>query len=89
MKLTVLEKSKGKMVLEVRGEDHTFLNLLKDKSWKAGSKQASYIIEHPNLSEPKLIVRGKDPKKILQKAAQMVSDEAKDFEKELKRVLKK
>ena len=88
MKLVVLEKQDEKIVLEVHGETHTFLNLLRENAWKAGSKQASYITEHPHLSEPKLVIRSKNPKKILDDATQMIIDQAKEFEKEFKRVSK-
>jgi DNA-directed RNA polymerase subunit L len=86
MRLIVLGKGEDKITLEVRGETHTFLNLLRENAWKAGSKQASYMTEHPYLSEPKLTVRGKNPKKILDSAAQMIIDQTKEFEKEFKRV---
>lgn len=89
MKLVLLEKGEQKMAIEVQGETHTFLNLLRENAWKAGSKQASYIIEHPNLSEPRLIVRANKPKKTLENAVQMIIDQAKDFEKELKKIPKK
>ena len=88
MKLVVLEKANEKMVLEVRGETHTFLNLLRENSWKSGSKQASYMTEHPYLSEPKFILRSKNPKKILDDAAQKIIDQTKEFEREFKRVAK-
>jgi len=86
MKLRLLEKDKEKMVFEVSGETHTFLNLLRENAWKVGTKQASYVIEHPYLSEPKFIVRAKNPIKILSSASQRIIDQAKDFEKEFKRV---
>ncbi len=89
MKLILLEKGEEKMALEVRGETHTFLNLLRENAWMAGSKQASYMIEHPYLSEPKLIMRTKTPKKILDNAAQMIIDQTKEFEREFKRVSKR
>ncbi|MCK5022944.1 MAG: hypothetical protein KAS04_02110 [Candidatus Aenigmarchaeota archaeon] len=89
MKLVLLEKNAEKMTIEVRNENHTFLNLLRENSWKAGSKQTSYIIEHPNLSQPKLIVRAKDPKKNIEKSVQMIIEQAKQFDKEFKRVIKK
>jgi len=89
MKLTALEKKENKNVIEVEGETHTFLNLLKETAWDVGSEQASYIIEHPNLSEPKLILRAKNPRKILERAAQMIIDQAKEFENEFRRVSKK
>lgn len=85
MKLKLLEKGKNKIVLEVSGETHTFLNLLRENAWKVGSRQASYMIEHPYLLEPKFIVRADNPKKILSEAAQRIIDQAKDFEKEFKR----
>jgi DNA-directed RNA polymerase subunit L len=89
MKLVLLEKSNEKLTLEVRDETHTFLNLLRENSWKAGSRQTSYMIEHPDLSQPKLIVRAKNPKKTLDNSAQMIIDQVKEFEKEFKRVVKK
>ena len=86
MKLVVLENDPKKMVLEVQGETHTFLNLLRENAWEAGSKQASYMIEHPYLSEPKMIIRADNPKKVLDAAAHMIIDQAKEFEKEFRRV---
>jgi DNA-directed RNA polymerase subunit L len=86
MKLVLLESTEGKMSLEVRGENHTFLNLIRENAWDAGSKQSSYMIEHPYLSEPKLIIRADNPRKILDNSAQAILDDAKDFEKEFKRV---
>jgi DNA-directed RNA polymerase subunit L len=89
MKLALLENVEGKMVLEVKGENHTFLNLLRDNAWSAESKQASYMIEHPYLSEPKLIIRADNPRKVLDNSAQAIIDSAKEFEKEFRRVSKK
>lgn len=89
MKLDVLENIEGKMVLEIKGENHTFLNLLRDNAWSAGSNQASYMIEHPYLSEPKIIIRADNPKKVLESSAQAIIDSAKEFEKEFGRVSKK
>ena len=37
MDLNVLEKKKDKIIVEVRGESHTLLNLVREKSWKAGA----------------------------------------------------
>ncbi len=89
MKLVLLESKEGKMTLEIRGENHTFLNLLRESAWDAGSKQVSYIIEHPYLSEPKLIVRADSPKKILENSAQAILENAKEFEKEFGKVSEK
>jgi len=89
MKLVLLEKGDEKISIEVRKETHTFLNLLRENAWKSGSRQTSYMIEHYNLSEPKLVVRSKNPKKTMDSAAQMIIDQAKEFEKEFEKVSKK
>lgn len=88
MKLNVVEKSKEKISIEIAGETHTFLNLLRENAWKAGSKQASYIIKHPYLSEPRFIVMAKNPLKVLNDANQMILDQAKEFQTEVKKKLK-
>ena len=87
MKLSVLEKKKDKLKVEVEGEDHTLLNLLSENAWK-GAKQSSYMIRHPYLSKPEITVIGANPKKILADAAQDIITEAKAFQKEFKRVTK-
>ena len=85
MKLEILDKQKEKIKLQISGETHTFLNLLKENAWDAGAIQASYVLENPYLSVPKIIIRGNDPLKILDKASQMIVDQAKEFETHFKR----
>ena len=85
MELKVVEKTKDKLKVMVIGESHTLLNLLREASWKTGARQASYMIEHPYMSEPEIIVRAKNPKKVLTDAAQVVINDAKTFEREFKK----
>jgi len=87
MQLKKLETGKEKLKLEVIGEDHTLLNLLRENSWKENADQAAYMIEHPYLSKPKIIIKSKNPKKTLIGAAQLVIDETTSFQKEFKRAL--
>ena len=89
MELTAVEKGKEKMRVIVRDESHTILNLIREKSWKVGAKQASYIIQHPYISQPEMIIRSKNPGKTLKDAAQVVADDAKEFGVEFKRAMKK
>ena len=89
MDIKVLEKKAGRLRVEVAGERHTFLNLLRENAWKAGADQASYMIEHPYLSNPKITVKAKDPKKVLKDSAQMAINESQEFEREFKRAVKK
>lgn len=89
MELEIIESRKDEVKVEVKGESHTLLNILRENAWKSGAKQAAYIIEHPYLSQPKIIVKAANPKKVLRDAAQMIVDDALEFEKEFKRALKR
>lgn len=58
MKITALEKKKNKLIIEIAGETHTLLNVIKDELWNDSNvKVSGYNIEHPLTSEPKLIVQ--------------------------------
>lgn len=89
MELRVLEKRKDKLKVEVLDESHTLLNLLRENAWKGKANQASYMIEHPYLSQPNIIVRAKNPKMVLVNAAQMIVDDVKGFSREFKRAMKR
>jgi DNA-directed RNA polymerase subunit L len=89
MQLKTLEKKGDSLRLEVSGETHTLLNLLRENAWKTGAKQASYTIRHPYLSQPEMHVVASDAKKVLSSAAQMTADQAQDFTSAFKRSLKK
>ena len=89
MELSAIEKKKDKLRVEVRGETHTILNLIRENAWKAGARQASYIIQHPYISQPEIIVRSRNPAKTLKDAAQMIADDSKEFSQAFKRAMKK
>jgi DNA-directed RNA polymerase subunit L len=89
MELKVLEKKPDKIRVEVLGEDHTLLNIITEYAWEAKAKQASYIIQHPYLSQPELIVKSANAKKTLSDAAQLVMDKSKEFKVSFERALKK
>ena len=84
-----MERKPSKLKLNVLGETHTFLNLITEYSWLAKASQASYIIEHPYLSDPMLIVRSSDPKKTLKDAATIITNKAEEFQSGFKRALHK
>ena len=89
MELKVIEKKPDKLSMEVVGETHTLLNVLTEYAWEAKASQASYIIDHPYLSQPELIVRSKNPKKTLSDAAQILIDNSREFKIGFERALKK
>ncbi|MBU0952902.1 MAG: hypothetical protein KKA90_00560 [Nanoarchaeota archaeon] len=88
MKLTVLEKDKNHIAVQFSGETHTLLNLLVENAWKAGATQAATVMEHPYLEEPKLVIHGPNPQKILTDAATMAVAEAKEFQSVFKKAVK-
>lgn len=89
MDLKKLEKTQGKLKVAVQGEDHTLLNLLRENAWRKGATQAAALVEHPYMSEPKIVIRSKSPQKTLLDAAQLVIDEAEEFQAEFKKALKR
>lgn len=71
MEINVLEYTKTKLRIEIKGEDHTLLNILKKELYNDKSiKYAGYKIEHVHVGTPELILEteGKDPKKVLLEA---------------------
>jgi DNA-directed RNA polymerase subunit L len=89
MELKVIETQPQRLRLRVSGETHTLLNILTEYAWEAKASQASYMIEHPYLSQPEIIVRSKNPKKTLSDAAQIIIDRSKEFKSAFVRSLRK
>ncbi len=84
MELNILEESKTKMVFELKGETHTFCNLLKEEIKKVkGVELASYKIDHPLVGVPtfQIETKGVEPKKAIKEALKNIQKLAKDFEK--------
>jgi len=89
MELRVLQKKPDKLRIEVEGETHTLLNLLTEYAWEAKASQASYIVQHPYLSQPELIIKSKNPKKTASNAAQILIDRSLDFRTAFGRAIKR
>lgn len=58
MEISVLEEGKGKIEIEIEGEDHTLCNALRDELWNHNVEISAYNIEHPLVSNPTLMVQG-------------------------------
>ena len=89
MKLEVVEDEKNKLKIAVEGESHTLLNILRENLWEAKADQATYLIDHPYLSRPEIIIHSDNPKKTLASAAQLTIEQAREFEKEFSAAVKK
>jgi DNA-directed RNA polymerase subunit L len=91
MELNVIEEKKNKLVLEVKGEDHTLCNALRKELWNDKSvKAAGYNISHPLIGIPKMVVEtsGEEPKKALLEAAKRLKRDNEKLSKELLKELK-
>jgi len=88
MEIKVLEENKEKIVLEVIGEDHTLLNLIRDELWQDKDVEvAGYHIDHPLVSNPVLTIEtnGKESaKKALQSCLDRLKKKNKEFLEKLK-----
>ena len=83
MELNVVDQVKNKLILEVKGEDHTFCNALKEELWNDKHvKVASYGIEHPLERIPHIIVEtdgSETPQAALSSAAKRLGKDAGKF----------
>jgi len=91
MELKLLNKSKDMMEIEVKGEDETLLYPLQQKLLQDESVEyATYIMGHPLLDHPKLVVKVKEgkPQNALKRAAKALANQYKEcltlFQKESK-----
>ena len=89
MKVTALEKKKNKLILEISGETHTLLNIIKDELWNDPNvKISGYNIEHPLTSEPRLIVQtsSEDALEAVKEAVKRVKKNFDQFQKKVAKV---
>lgn len=57
MEVKILDDKKNKLIIEVKGTDHTLCNALKAELWNDKHvKIATYSIRHPQISMPQIIV---------------------------------
>jgi len=87
MQVSVVEESKEKLKVEVKGESNTLTQLIAAEIWKLEGQSAAFR-EHFFMSEPKILVEGSNPKKLLEKAAKSVEEQTDQMKEELKRALK-
>jgi len=86
MEIKVLEEKKSKLIFEVEGMGHTFLNILKNELWNDNHvKVATFNIRHPIISKPKFILEtdGGSPKSALIGAVGRLKKYSDKFKKEV------
>ena len=81
--MKVIKDTKKEFEIEITGESHSLCNTLRKTLMEDEDVEAAaYVIEHPIIGQPKLYIKGKNPKKSLQTAAETVKlrcDEFKDL----------
>ncbi len=87
MEFNVLEDKKNRLVFEIDGIGHTYINILKNELWNDEHvKVATYIIKHPQVSKPKFILetdRDRSPKAALNGAVGRLKKLSEKFKKEM------
>lgn len=89
MEFKVLEESKQKLVFELKGETHTFCNLLKrELQHHKEVKLVSYRIDHPLIGIPRFILetKGIEPRKVLKAALSSLRKNAEEFSREVSKL---
>lgn len=87
MEINIVSEEKNKIEFEVIGEDHTLCNALRKKLWEDRDLEvAAYRIEHPQISDPKMIVEMKkgSPKKALSNAVDGLKEDIKSLKTSFK-----
>ncbi len=86
MEINILEDKPTRLVFELKGEDHTLCNALREELWNDESVTVSaYNIAHPLVGVPKFIIETKDkePKKALKDAIARLKKRNSDIKKAL------
>ena len=86
MEIKILDDKKNKLIIEVKGADHTLCNSLKTELWNDKHvKIATYSIRHPQISMPQFIVETdgeESPKNALMNAVERLHKINAKFKKE-------
>ncbi len=89
MEIHVLEKEKNKLKFEIKGEDNTLSNILRNELWNDKDVTLSgYKIEHSLLSQPVFTVESDNPKNSLLDAAKRLTKINDDFKEKIKKIIK-
>ncbi len=86
MEFVILEETKTKLVFQLKGETHTFCNLLKEELLTVkGVTLATYRIDHPLIGVPQFLIETKalEPRKALKEALNGMKKKADQFKKEV------
>lgn len=82
MELKILDKTENEMHIEIKGESHTLLNMLKSVLLEDERVHtASYDMKHVSISDPVLFIKTEDadPVGVLKDAVSKLIEQCDDF----------
>lgn len=82
MELNILSKTENELEVELKGETHTLLNLLKERLIKDNRVEiVFYDMKHVSISDPILYVKtdGTNPIEVLKDAAKIIISQCDEF----------
>ncbi len=91
MELEIIKKQPNLLEFVIKGERHTFPNLLRAYLLEDSSVTfASYLLEHPTDKNARFVLRtrGKNPKPVLAAACKHISADLAQFVKGVKKAVK-
>lgn len=89
MELKFIEDTKYRIVFDIKGTGHTFVNSLKKELWSDNDiKVSAYNVEHPLIGIPRMIVetKSKEAKKAVLDAVERLKKHNKTFLTKFKEV---
>lgn len=87
MHVSVVEEEKGMLKVEVKGESATLTQLIAKQAWEERGEAAA-VREHPFMVEPKILVMGTNPRRILERAAAAVGEQCDEFKEQFRRAMR-
>ena len=89
MEINVLEQSKHRLKFELKGEGHTFCNILRKELWLVKAPEiAGYAIEHSLVSQPVFVVESdkQDPASLLTSAVDRLQKKTAELQEKFKKL---
>ena len=87
MHVSAVEEDKEKLKVEVKGESAALTQLIAKQAWSERGEAAA-VQEHPFMVEPKVLVIGKNPRKVLERSAKAIEEQCDEFKAEFRRAMR-
>ena len=88
MELKKIAEDGNRLKIRIKGEGHTFCNLLRRELWNTGKvKTVGYYIEHPQVGDPEFTLDAQaEPKKLFATAAKEAKQKIEALKKQIEKL---